>query len=288
LPPRRRTAGGSSERFDIRTDPDPTLSVTHRGGDRSVSGGAATPLDLITCATRTELFAGIEARLAAREGFTLATLNLDHIVKMRRDPAFRAAYARQSHVVADGNPVVWLRRLARTPVELVPGSEIVEPIAALAARLDVPVAFLGSRAEVLDRAAAHLEAVHPGLRVVRRIAPPMGYDPDGARAEADLREIAASGAGLCFLALGAPKQERLAARGADIAPGVGFVSVGAGLDFLAGHQRRAPRWIRRLALEWLWRMLSDPRRLAGRYAACALAMPGLTLGALAQRRDGRP
>ncbi|MBD3764411.1 MAG: VTT domain-containing protein, partial [Rhodobacterales bacterium] len=65
-----------------------------------------------------------------------------------------------------------------------------------------------------------------------------------------------------------------------------YTSVGAGLDFLAGAQVRAPAWVRRLALEWLWRMALDPRRLAARYAACAAILPGQALAALRQRRRG--
>ncbi|MEX5730281.1 UDP-N-acetyl-D-mannosaminuronic acid transferase (WecB/TagA/CpsF family) [Rhodovulum iodosum] len=62
--------------------------------------------------------------------------------------------------------------------------------------------------------------------------------------------------------------------------------MGAGLDFIAGSQRRAPVWVQRLALEWAWRMLGDPGRLAGRYAACAAALPGLGLSALRARGRG--
>ena len=87
--------------------------------------------------------------------------------------------------------------------------------------------------------------------------------------------LRAAGPLLCFLAMGAPRQERFAARGRAAAPEAGFVSIGAGLDFFAGHQRRAPRWVRRIAMEWLWRMLSNPRRLALRYLRCGLVLPWL-------------
>ena len=237
----------------------------------------------VTTATRDSLLGAMEVLLRGGEGFAVATLNLDHLVKLRRDPVFRRAYAAQSHVVADGNPVVWLCRLAGRRVELVPGSDLIAPAMALAARLEVPVGLIGSTAEVLDFAAAQLEASHPGLRIVARVAPPMGFDPEGDAAQAVLAEVAAQGARLVLLALGAPKQERLAAVGRIVQPQMGFLSIGAGLDFIAGAQRRAPRWVRRLALEWLWRMLGSPARLAGRYAACALALPGLALGAVAER-----
>lgn len=240
----------------------------------------------VDTASAHELLSKIEHDLQSGLGFTVATLNLDHLVKLRRCPPFRKAYIRQKHVVADGNPVVWLSRLAGDRVELTPGSELIHPLAALAARLDAPVALLGSTEKALAIAAARLEAAHPTLRIVAKIAPPFGLDPEGPEAAACLDEVARSGARLCLLALGAPKQEVLAARGADRVPGCGFVSVGAGLDFIAGTQRRAPAWVRAIAMEWLWRMLSDPRRLLRRYVRCALILPGLALDALRARRAG--
>lgn len=240
----------------------------------------------VTTAGREALLAEMAARLQAGQGFAVATLNLDHVVKLRRDAGFRAAYAAQSHVVADGNPIVWLCRLAGRRVELVPGSDLIGPAMAMAARLGVPVGVIGSTEEVLERAAARLEAAHPGLRIVARLAPPMGFDPEGPGAEAVLEAVAAQGARLVLLALGAPKQEKLAALGRLRQPGLGFLSIGAGLDFIAGAQKRAPLWVRRLALEWLWRMLGNPLRLAGRYAACLAALPGLALLALGERRGG--
>jgi N-acetylglucosaminyldiphosphoundecaprenol N-acetyl-beta-D-mannosaminyltransferase len=231
------------------------------------------------------LLADIKARLVAGQGFTVATINLDHIVKLRKSPAFLAAYKQHTHVVADGNPIVWLMRLAGRPVGLVPGSELIDPLSALASSLDVPVAMLGSTKETLDLAAERLTLAHPGLRVVAKIAPAFGYDPEGAQAAADLQTIASSGARLCFLALGAPKQEILAVRGQGLLPDCGFVSIGAGLDFIAGHQTRAPVWVRRIAMEWFWRMATQPRRLVSRYAECAVILPGLGVEALKARRE---
>lgn len=246
---------------------------------------APEPLGLVNFPTEAALLADVEAHLTAGQGFAIATLNLDHVVKMRRNPGFRRAYLAHSHVVADGNPIVWLSRLAgRSQVALVPGSELIQPVAALAARLGTPLAFLGSTETVLRAAAAQLKADHPGLKVVACLAPPYGFDPESAAADALLDQVAASGARICLLALGAPKQELLAARGLARHPQLGFLSIGAGLDFIAGHQVRAPVWVRKIAMEWLWRMLSNPRRLARRYLDCALVLPSLTGAALAERR----
>ncbi|MBO9478697.1 WecB/TagA/CpsF family glycosyltransferase [Shimia sp. R11_0] len=222
-------------------------------------------------------------RLAAKEGFALATLNLDHLVKLSSDGAFAQAYLAQDFVVADGNPIVWLSRLARRPVALLPGADLVVPLAEWCAAAGVPVALIGSTEEALAAASTALRGYVTGLEVAACVAPPMGFDPQSAAAETLLQEVAASGAGLAFLALGAPKQEALAARGRQLVPNVGFASIGAGLDFLAGTQKRAPRWVRRLALEWLWRALSNPARLALRYLRCIGILPRLLREALRQR-----
>ncbi|HUF57284.1 MAG TPA: WecB/TagA/CpsF family glycosyltransferase [Thermohalobaculum sp.] len=242
----------------------------------------------MTVPSRAALIAAVEERLRAGRGFTLATLNLDHLVKLGRDRAFAAAYARQTFVVADGHPVVWLARLGGRPVELVPGSELVEPLAALAARAGRPVALVGATGATLDAARKALEARIPGLAIVCCLAPSTPFDPGGAEADALIDRLMAAGPALCLVALGAPRQEIFAARAHARMPGTGFASVGAGLDFVAGTERRAPAWVRLAALEWLWRLGSSPRRLGRRYLDCALIMPGLALAALRTRLGPRP
>lgn len=254
----------------------------------------AAPVDVqwrasVTVRSKAELLAIIDDRLSASLGFSVATLNLDHLVKLRDSIDFRRAYAEHSLVVADGHPVVWLSRLARRPVDLVPGCELVEPIAALAAKREAPIALLGTTEAVLERAAKRLEERAPTLEVAARIAPGAGFDPEGPEADACIAALAKSGARICFIALGAPKQERFAARAQRVLPQMGFVSIGAGLDFLAGSQIRAPWWLRRIAAEWLWRLALNPRRLTGRYLSCGLLLPRLAIDALADRReDGAP
>lgn len=241
----------------------------------------------ISAPFRAALLRDLDERFQRKEGFSLATLNLDHVVKLRHHPGFRAAYLAQTHVTADGNPIVWLSRLAGQKIDLIPGSDLVDPVAGLAAQRGVRVAMLGTTDEALAKAAEVLAHRHPGLDVVLRLAPPMGFDPEGPAADAAIAAIAESGAGLCYLALGAPKQEIFAARAHARLPHVGFLSIGAGLDFVAGTQRRAPRIVRLLAAEWLWRLASDPARLARRYGACLVVLPGLTLAALRVRRNTR-
>lgn len=237
----------------------------------------------VNIATRADLLAAVNQRFAKHDGFALATINLDHLVKLQTSPAFRSSYAAQDFVVADGNPIVWLSWLARRPVELVPGSDMVIPLVELAVQSGRRVALIGTTDAALTAAAMQLESQVPGLKIALTIAPPMGFDPQGPDARAILDRVAAADIGFCVLALPTGKQEALAALGRNLAPHTGFANFGAGLDFLAGSQTRAPRWVRVLAMEWLWRTLSDPRRMLPRYAACFAILPGQIAAALKLR-----
>lgn len=243
-------------------------------------GGRAVTVNV---RSRDRLLRDIESGLRDGVGFSVATLNLDHVVKLRRDPDFGAAYLAHTHVTADGNPIVWLMRLSGRNAELVTGSDLIDPVASLAARLGVPTAFFGSSEGTLGAASAELARRYPGFTTAATVAPAMGFDPGGPEADTAIAQIVASGARLCLVALGAPKQEIFAARMRRLHPEMGVLSIGAGLDFIAGTQRRAPRIVRRFAAEWLWRLATDPRRLGGRYAACARHLPGLALSALRAR-----
>lgn len=233
--------------------------------------------------TRAALESEVLRRFSAGEGFALATVNLDHLVKLADSPEFLQAYAGQDLVVADGRPIVWLSQLAKRPVELMPGSDLVLPLCRLAAAAGVPVALVGSTEVALRDAKAHLEAEVPGLDLAWCHAPSGVFDPQGDEAGKILENLNSKGIRLCFLALGAPKQESLAHRGRSAAPLVGFASIGAGLDFLGGHQTRAPLWVRKIAMEWLWRALSSPGRMVPRYAKCFAILPGQIWQALRNR-----
>lgn len=218
------------------------------------------------------LEAGVAAaidRAVAGRGFRFFTLNLDHVVKRRDDPAFRTAYASAEFISADGAPVAVLARRQAPQVRRTTGADLVRPLCREAARRGVPIAFFGSNTETLEKSARALVSEFPGLVIAHREAPPYGFDPTSPMAEEAIKRIGESGARIVFVALGAPKQELLAAHAARYAPELGFVCIGAALDFLAGTQKRAPLIFQRTGFEWLWRLGTNPTRLAKRYALCA-------------------
>ncbi len=240
-----------------------TIHDPHLGAVAEIDGQA------INVRNPDDAIARVMARLRGRRGFTFATLNLDHLVKLRSNAAFRAAYGRMTLVSADGAPVAALARSQFSQMQRATGADLLRPLCEAAAREKMPVAFFGSTEKSLAKGAAKLREEIPGLSIALMESPPFGFDPFSAEAEASGDRIAASGARLCFVCLGAPKQELFADRMAQKHGAIGFVSVGAALDFISGTQIRAPRAVRIVGLEWAWRFACQPRRMGWRYAQCA-------------------
>jgi exopolysaccharide biosynthesis WecB/TagA/CpsF family protein len=226
---------------------------------------------------------------AAQDGdnFSVCTLNLDHVDKLNRQPEFRAAYRRARFITADGFPIVILGRLAGASIERTTGADLVHPLCAEAGRKGLPVYLFGSNKLTLHRAARRLASRYQGLEIVGASSPGPTFDPHSSEADAAIERIRASGARLCFVALGAPRQEIFAARCLDRLPSTGLLCIGAALDFIANTQNRAPRFTQKTGLEWAWRMMRDPRRLGPRYARCAAVIPKLAIRSIPQILNAR-
>lgn len=229
----------------------------------------------------------IVAAAQGGENFSVCTLNLDHVVQLQQKPDFRAAYRRARFVTADGFPIVVLSRLLGTPITRTTGADLVEPLCEAAGLKGLPIYLLGSNDETLEKASAELRKRYAGLEVAGTFAPGRNFEAFSAEADLAIAKIRASGAKLCFLALGAPKQELFASRCIDELDGTGCLCIGAALDFIAGSQIRAPVMSQKAGLEWAWRMLREPRRLAPRYARCAAAVPRLLANTLPQILSAR-
>ncbi len=221
----------------------------------------------------------------AAESFSCFTLNLDHLVKLREDARFQRAYRAARFVTADGEPVARIARRQWPSVRRTTGADMMLPLCEAAAESDLPVYLFGTSTHVLETTIARLGEITGGkLRIAGYEAPPYGFDPESPAADACMDRIAASGARLCLVLLGAPKQELFAARAVERGVQCGFVCLGASADFVAGHQVRAPLALQTAGLEWAWRLASNPRRLGVRYARCAMLLASIEMN---ERKSGR-
>jgi N-acetylglucosaminyldiphosphoundecaprenol N-acetyl-beta-D-mannosaminyltransferase len=207
----------------------------------------------------------IEDLVTAGQGGVVFTPNVDHIVQVEHNFALRAAYEAVSLSVVDGQPLLWASRILGSPLpEKISGSDLMVPLARRAAERKWRVYLLGGGPGVADIAALELKKQFD-IDIVGTDAPFVTPDGEAVEGPAVIERINRAAPHLLFVAFGAPKQELFLHRSrAAIRPAVG-IGVGAGFDFVAGRLRRAPRWISKSGLEWLFRLAQEPRRLAKRY-----------------------
>jgi N-acetylglucosaminyldiphosphoundecaprenol N-acetyl-beta-D-mannosaminyltransferase len=205
----------------------------------------------------------------------VVTPNVDHAVLFQEHAQLRAAYAEASLVLADGAPIVFASRLlGRKLPERVAGSDLL-PRLFDTSGATLRVFLLGAAPGVADVAAAKIERRWNGVRIVGTYCPPLGFERNSLENARIVSAIAAAQPDLLVVGLGAPKQELWVHRhrhqlGAKVA-----LCVGATIDFLAEHRRRSPVWMRRVGLEWAYRVWCEPGRLAARYARDAWVFPRL-------------
>lgn len=178
-----------------------------------------------------------------------------------RDPAFRALLAASDLNYADGQSIVWAARtLGVTIPERVATTDLVLPVARRAAAEGKKIFFFGGKPGVADEAAARLRKRVPGLA----IASHHGY-VDDAGTPAVIQQINAHGTDILFVGLGDPAQQQWAHEYQSALSARAILTCGGLFDWLSGRNKRAPDWMIRAGLEWLWRMMIEPRRLARRY-----------------------
>jgi N-acetylglucosaminyldiphosphoundecaprenol N-acetyl-beta-D-mannosaminyltransferase len=197
---------------------------------------------------------------------TIVGPNAQLVTLAERDTRFAEAMQQADLAVPDGISVVMASRVLGEPIpERVTGGDLLERMCQEAARYGFRVFFLGGLPGAARMAAFNLRRRYPGLNICGTYCPPEGFENDREEELRIVREIERSAPDLLCVAFGAPKQEiwmqenRNALRVAAILP------VGGAFDVQAGLRRRAPRWMQRIALEWFFRLMMEPRRLGRRY-----------------------
>jgi N-acetylglucosaminyldiphosphoundecaprenol N-acetyl-beta-D-mannosaminyltransferase len=201
---------------------------------------------------------------AARQSRYVAVATVNNVMEAYDSAAFRAIMNAADLVTPDGMPVVWGLRLLGIPqAARVYGPDLTPCVLEAAEREGIPVGFYGATDAVLGRLLGVVRRRWPRLRIAYAWSPPFrAQTPEEDRATT--AQIVASGARILLVGLSTPKQERWMAAHRGRIPAV-MLGVGAAFDFLAGAKRQAPRWMMRAGLEWLFRLATEPRRLAGRY-----------------------
>lgn len=263
-----------------------------------------TPVDTAPSGDRVELFGvsidvatmGVavdrirEWLAAPRAGCNfVVTPNVDHVVMLDERFELRAAYEDAALVLADGWPVVAASRiLGKSLPARVAGSDLVPALFdAVDHEEELTVFLLGAAPGVADKAATSIHQRWPRVRVVGTYSPPLGFEKNAEENDKILAMIDDAEPQVLVVGLGAPKQELWVHRHQQAINSRVALCVGATIDFLAGHRKRAPHWMQKLGVEWLHRLLSEPRRLAKRYGRDAVIFPQLVVRQWLTDHSGR-
>jgi exopolysaccharide biosynthesis WecB/TagA/CpsF family protein len=195
-------------------------------------------------------------------GFVV-TPNVDHLIRYHDDGAFRDSYAAAEYVLLDSRLLARLLRLTKgLALQVCTGSDLTATLFSSVIRPADSIVLIGGTHEQSQR----LAKLH-GLSNIHHFNPPMGFIKDPAAVRECVEFVEAhSPFRFCFIAVGSPQQESLAVQIKSRARARGLgLCIGASLNFIIGSEKRAPKWVQRLTLEWLYRLLQNPRRLARRY-----------------------
>lgn len=205
----------------------------------------------------------------------VVTPNVDHTVLLTANQELQQSYRDADLVLADGHPIVWASRLLHRPLpERVPGSELVPKLFDSYSRAGhLKVFLLGAAEGVAARAAENIHQQWQNVETVGVYSPPMGFERDPNETDYIIGRIELTRPDVVVVGLGAPKQEIWVHRNVDRLNAKVALCVGATIDFLAGEKSRAPVWMQRSGVEWLHRMMSEPKRLVSRYAKDAVIFP---------------
>lgn len=209
-----------------------------------------------------------EARklILERRNSYVVTPNVDHIVKIEHDRLFKEIYEGADLVLTDGKPLIWMSRLLGTPIkEKISGSDYFPEVCKMAAREGFSVFLLGAAEGVAKKAALNLMKKYQNLKIAGVYSPSYSFENDVQEISNIIRRINRAKPDILCIGLGTPKQEKFYHQYKDLLNVPLTLHIGATIDFEAGVVKRAPKWISYAGMEWLYRLLREPRRLYKRY-----------------------
>lgn len=199
--------------------------------------------------------------IESREPHQCIAINADKIVKMHKDPFLRDIILNSDLNIIDGQPLKWVSELFGTPLERHGGLDVIDLLASLAEEKGYGIYFLGARQEIIEKVVEVYSMRYPKLKISGRRN---GYW-NAEKEKEVVRKIKEAKPDILFFAMSSPKKEIFLKEYLD-EMGVPFVmGVGGAFDIIAGKTKRAPEWMQRIGMEWLFRVIQEPRRLWKRY-----------------------
>lgn len=215
---------------------------------------------------------------------SIFTVNVDHICLAASDEHFGDILRRGDIIVADGMPLVWYSKFIGNPLPIrLTGVDLTYKICLLSGTCDLRLFFLGASQGVAERAIDNIRKQYTGVQIEGYYSPTRKEITDSRLSLNIIEKIKQTQANVVFVAFGAPLQERWIDKYRDQFEGVTLIGVGATFDFMSGDVRRAPLWMQKRGLEWMFRIYLEPSRLMKRYLIRDFKFPILVLSDLRNR-----
>lgn len=233
----------------------------------------------VSAITMADALGAVEGWIARRARNYVCITGVHGVIESQSDPRLMTIHERAGMATPDGMPLVWMaRKLGHGRTERVYGPDLMLRLTELSALRGYRQYYFGGAPGLAERLRDRLTTRFPGLAVAGTFSPP--FRPSSAEEDEEIvRMINAAKPDIVWVGLSTPKQEYWMASHLDRIEAPVMIGVGAAFDFLAGTKRQAPAWMQKRGLEWLFRLLSEPRRLWRRYGKI---VPQFMLGASLQ------
>lgn len=249
---------------DATKPPSPDTWVSGPVMRRSQSGITLNDLPLQT-GTLPAVTQDIDHLRQQEDPQLVVTANVDQLVHLKQSNVLRRAYMAAGLRLIDGMPLVWVAKaLGEREANRHTGADLLPTYARLSAERGLRLVITGGADQIVERAARNLTIANPGANI-QTVPFPFLDSTQDPRSSQVIKELHKLEPDIVFLCLGSPKQEEWFLTWRDELPMAVYIGAGAAVDFAAGARRRAPLFIQKASLEWVWRLGQEPRRLAGRY-----------------------
>jgi N-acetylglucosaminyldiphosphoundecaprenol N-acetyl-beta-D-mannosaminyltransferase len=196
----------------------------------------------------------------------VVTPNAQHINNLQTDDLFQEIYRHAALSVPDGVPLLWAAKFLRTPLNgRVNGTDLFEKICEMGSKKPLKIFFLGGRPGAAEKAAEILESRYPGLKIAGTYCPPYGFETNALEGQKINQQILEINPQILFVGLGSPKQEKWIYANYQELKVPMSIAIGVSFELVAGMVSRAPEWMQKSGLEWLFRLVVEPKRLWKRY-----------------------
>lgn len=212
------------------------------------------PIDILSIEEATYY---VQTSLLSRNQLKIVTLNPEMVILAEKNFELQSAINNANLIVPDGTGIIWaLKKHNVTSAVRIPGIELTKTILAIGDRLEKKVAIFGSSKEVLEKAAFNLKNEFPSLNFVKLIDGYQGSKKD----EESAQIISKENPDIVLVAIGTPRQEIWINKYASLFPKSILIGIGGSLDIFSGKKKRAPLWMREKGIEWVYRMVTEPKR----------------------------